>query len=55
VTHLPSAVMLDYDLGSVLKVFYLNAYNMRSSLKCPYLLLSIEGTQICLVEKGALE
>jgi hypothetical protein len=54
VTHLPSAVMLDYELGSVCKVFYFKAYDTRSSLKC-YLLLSIEGTQFCLVEKGVLE
>jgi hypothetical protein len=47
--------MLDYELGSVFKVFYFKAYDTTSSLKCSYLLLAIEGTQICLVEKGALE
>lgn len=44
-THLPFAVMLDYDLGNVLKVFYLKACDMRSSLKCSCLLLSIESIQ----------
>lgn len=39
------AVMLDYDPGNVLKVFYLKACDMRSSLNCSYLLLSIESTQ----------
>jgi len=36
--------MLDYDLGNVLKVFYLKACDMRSSLNL-YLLLSIESPQ----------
>jgi len=45
VTHLPFTVMLDYDPGNVLKVYYLKACDMRSSLKCSYLLLSIESTQ----------
>lgn len=44
-THLPFAVVLDYDPGNVLKVSYLKACDMRSSLKCSYLLLSIESTQ----------
>ena len=44
-TRLPFAFVLDYDLGNMLKVFYLKACDMRSSLKCFYLLLSIESTQ----------
>jgi len=44
VTCQPFAVMLDYDLGNMLKAFYLKACDMRSSLNL-YLLLSVESTQ----------
>lgn len=54
-TRLPFAVMLNYDPGNVLKLFYLKACDMRSSLKCSCLLLSIESIQNLLGSKRCLE